>query len=80
MNQRPDTVRSCCTPPRDVNMNSSTEEIHFKQLVVAPLSPHTQQFNSSVKQSFVERPVDTHNFDRHRRSKIKYRKPAVKVV
>jgi hypothetical protein len=52
----------------------------FKQLVIAPFSPNNQECNSSVKESFVEHPMDTRGVIGHRRTKINYRKPFVKVV
>jgi hypothetical protein len=52
----------------------------FKQLAVAPFSPINQQCNSSVKESFVEHPMDTRSVICHQRTKINCRKPVVKVV
>jgi hypothetical protein len=51
-----------------------------KQLTVAPVSSHSQQFTSSVKKSIVVRSVDARTFYHHHRVKIKSRKPVVKMV
>jgi hypothetical protein len=48
--------------------------------MIAPLSPHTQQFTPSVKKSIVEHPMDTLSFHHQQRTKIKSQKPVVKVV
>jgi hypothetical protein len=52
----------------------------FKQFAVSPLPPQTHQLNSLMKESSVQSPVDTQSSNHYRRSKIKYRKPVVKVV
>jgi hypothetical protein len=52
----------------------------FKQLAVVLFSPNNQHCNSSMKESFVEHPVDTQSFICHQRAKINCRKPVVKVV
>lgn len=52
----------------------------FKQLAVTPLSPHTHQLNSFVKDFIVEGLINTQRSNHHRRTKFKSRKPVVKVV
>jgi hypothetical protein len=52
----------------------------FKQLIIAHLSPHTQQFTSYVKKSSVGHLVDTRSFHHHKRTRIKYQKSVVKVI
>jgi hypothetical protein len=52
----------------------------FKQMAVAPLSPHTQEFNSYVKKPIVEHPVDTRHFCRYHRTNLKCQRPVIKVV
>jgi hypothetical protein len=52
----------------------------FKQLTVAPSSPHSQQFTSSVEKSLVEHLGVAQNFNHHQKIKVKARKSIVKVV
>jgi hypothetical protein len=49
-------------------------------MMVAPSSPHSQQFTSSVEKSLVEHLGVTQNFNHHERTKVKARKLVVKVV
>jgi hypothetical protein len=51
----------------------------YKQLMVTPVSPHTQQFTSLVKKSIVVHPV-ARTLHHHQRAKIKSWKPLVKIV
>jgi hypothetical protein len=52
----------------------------FKQLMVAPLSPQAHQLSSSEKDSNVEHLVDTWSISCQRKTKIKGRKPSIRVV
>jgi hypothetical protein len=52
----------------------------FKQVMVAPSPPHTQQFTSSVKKSIVERLIVTQNFSHHTRTKVNFQKSIVKIA